>query len=338
MPAREVSQRLLQSGPRSDAPESATSSSISCSSTSATSSSISCSSTLLPSPDKPLAELKLQADDDGGTLAELQTLRLQMAELLRRLPPPPSYSQHIIDGSPPALASGMRRRRGLPTRPVPAQPAAAPPSKPHTPSAQTSVDKPAAAYPSAEFLRSAKEAGRRAGGDLQPRSYPSSAAPAHPTAPPARTRGPAKAHARALRQGQSSAGGEGGEGCCEGVYSNPCEYLGPWALVAKFSACFTQCCIDAVWIDVIWRHTPFPRPLPPSSLSRLRPRRLCAPCFVETRSQPHPDTGSSPSASATCAGLASSASETRAAVLSPPPLSPLPSPTLHSGARTQGVP
>ena len=80
MPAREVSQRLLQSGPRSDAPEPATSSSISC------------SSTLLPSPDKPLAELKLQADDDGGTLAELQTLRLQMAELLRRLPPPSSYS------------------------------------------------------------------------------------------------------------------------------------------------------------------------------------------------------------------------------------------------------
>ena len=161
MPAREVSQRLLQSGPRSDAPESATSSSISCSSTSATSSSISCS---MPSPDKPLAELKLQADDDGGTLAELQTLRLQMAELLRRLPPPPSYSPHIIDGLAPALASGMRRRRGLPTRPVPAQPTAAPPSKPHTPSAQTSVDKPAAAYPSAEFLRSAKEAGRRAGG------------------------------------------------------------------------------------------------------------------------------------------------------------------------------
>jgi len=108
---------------------------------------------------------------------------------------------------------------------------------------------------------------------LQPRSYPSSAAPAHPTAPPARPRGPAAHHARALRhrlnhhQGRSLAGGEGDrlvartqqgaeppgrEGCCEGMYSNPCEYLGPWALVAKCSACFTQCCIDAVWIDVIW--------------------------------------------------------------------------------------
>ena len=161
----------------------------------------------------------------GDPYAELRALHLQIAELLTRLPSAAEDRRVPVghrDRSSVASSAGA----GLQRHQRPA----------------LSLPPPRVARPSAEYLRSVRGIPRARRGEAVARTEVELTA----------TRDIA-----AGRRGRSGAnggnGGEGGGGAGEPVVlENPIEDLGPTWLLARCSACACMCCVDCVWIDILW--------------------------------------------------------------------------------------